>query len=98
MSTKAIANNVTIAETDSPEVVESNHYFPRESVTPDVLRKSPTQYTCPWKGECTYYDVTAGDKVFKDGAWSYESPKEAAAAIAGHVAFDRTQITIDQEG
>lgn len=76
-----------IADSDSTVVVEHNHYFPRESVVAELV-DSDTEYTCPWKGDAVYFDVVAGGETLKDGAWSYPEPKDAAAEIAGRIAFD----------
>ena len=45
---KAIFNGITIAQSDDTIVVEGNHYFPLESVDPDVLRTSRMKSLCPW--------------------------------------------------
>ena len=78
----------TLAESDATVVVEGNHYFPKDSVRPGVLAPGDRAYTCPWKGDATYYDVVTGDAVKKNAAWSYDDPKPAAQNIRGHVAFD----------
>ncbi|WP_413316815.1 DUF427 domain-containing protein [Agrococcus sp. 1P02AA] len=86
-------NDETIADSDDTAVVEGNHYFPRESVTAQLV-DSATEYTCPWKGDAAYFDVVVGGETLKDGAWSYPEPKEAAAQIAGRIAFDpRVSVT-----
>lgn len=87
MSIKAVVNDTVVAESDATEVVEGNHYFPRKTVNEGFLRSSPTTYTCPWKGACTYYNLEVNGTVVEDGAWSYIAPLEAAAQIAGHIAF-----------
>lgn len=43
---KAVHKGTILAESDHTEVVEHNHYFPREEVKMDYLTKSATQYTC----------------------------------------------------
>ena len=43
-----------IAESDRTVVVESNHYFPPDSVRKEFLRESRHRSTCPWKGEAHY--------------------------------------------
>ena len=50
-----------IAEASEADVIhiEGNVYFPPSAVVEGVLRESPTPYTCPWKGECQYFTVTA---------------------------------------
>ncbi len=84
---KATYNNVVIAESDKTVQIEGNEYFPPDAVQMDMLEKSPTPYTCPWKGVCQYYNVVVDGETLKDAAWSYPEPKEAAKEIAGHVAF-----------
>lgn len=93
---KAIWNDQVIAEADKDELIyiEQNWYFPPSSVNQDYLRKSPTPYTCPWKGECQYFDVGSGDNWSADNAWSYPSPLPTAIErvhedFANYVAFWR---------
>ena len=85
---KAVFNDVVLAESTNTEVVEKNQYFPREDVKMDHFKKSDKQYTCPWKGEATYYHIEANGELMENGAWSYEEPKEKAKQIAGHICFD----------
>lgn len=84
---KAVWKNKTIAESDKTVVVEGNHYFPMESVNKELLKKSSTHTTCPWKGEASYYNVEVDDEKLDDGAWYYPEPSEAAKKIKDHVAF-----------
>jgi uncharacterized protein (DUF427 family) len=84
---KAIWNGAVIAQSDETVVVESNHYFPRQSVGAEFLRPSSTHTTCAWKGVASYYDVVVGDKVNRDAAWYYPTPSDAAKQIAGRIAF-----------
>lgn len=98
---KAIWKDQVIAEADKDQLIfiESNWYFPPESVKKEYLRESPTPYTCPWKGECQYFDVGSGDDWSKDSAWSYPSPLPGALDIvkkdfSNYVAFWRdVQVT-----
>ena len=85
---KAIWNDVVLAESDTFETVEGNVYFPPESVQWDYLKPGDRQYTCPWKGKASYYDIVVGDKVKKNAAWNYPEPKEAAKQIKEYVAFE----------
>jgi uncharacterized protein (DUF427 family) len=77
---KAMWNDQVIAEADKDDLIyiEQNWYFPPASVRQDLLRKSPTPYTCPWKGKCQYFDVGEGDNWSKDNAWSYPDPLPSA--------------------
>ncbi|GAA1995311.1 DUF427 domain-containing protein [Nakamurella flavida] len=80
-------NGVVIAESDATEIVEGNHYFPADSVRQDVLVPSATTTVCPWKGTASYWTLSVDGEQNTDAAWFYPEPKEAAAQIAGHVAF-----------
>ncbi len=84
---KAVWNDTVIADSNDTVVVENNHYFPLDAVTPGVLTPSATTSVCPWKGTASYYSVTAGGKTNPDAAWYYPTPKDAAAQIKGRVAF-----------
>lgn len=84
---KATWNNTVLAESDNTVVVEGNHYFPQDSLRAEYFRESDTTYECPWKGHADYFDVVVGTDVNADAAWHYDTPKEAAAQIARHVAF-----------
>jgi uncharacterized protein (DUF427 family) len=86
---RAIWNGQVIAESDDTVVVEGNHYFPADSVRPDVLRPSSTHTVCPWKGTASYYSLEVDGATNADAAWYYPEPKEAAQHITGRVAFWR---------
>lgn len=80
-------NGAVIAESDTTEIVEGNHYFPANSIKTEYFRDSPRSSTCPWKGEASYYDVVVDGDVNAAAAWYYPTPKEAASNIRDHVAF-----------
>jgi uncharacterized protein (DUF427 family) len=84
---KATWNGTVIAESNDTLVVEGNHYFPLESVKPEILRPSSHQTTCPWKGLASYYSLEVDGQTNKDAAWFYTEPKDAAKEIKGRVAF-----------
>jgi uncharacterized protein (DUF427 family) len=84
---KAIWNGAVIAESDSTQVVEGNHYFPPESLNKDHLRDTDTTSTCPWKGVASYYDIVVEGQTNSGAAWYYPHPKPEASQIKDHVAF-----------
>ena len=86
---RASWKGAVLAESDDTVVVEGNHYFPADSLRREHFRESATHTVCPWKGTASYYDVVVGADVNRDAAWTYPSPKPAAANITGHVAFWR---------
>lgn len=91
---KARLGDTVIAEAAEDDLVriEGNWYFPPQSVSSQFLQDSDTPYTCPWKGECQYYDVTVDDTVLADRAWAYPTPYPTAidrvgTDFSGYVAF-----------
>jgi uncharacterized protein (DUF427 family) len=85
----AIWNGTVIAEAndDEVEIVENNVYFPLQSVKRELLRDSTHTTMCPWKGVASYYDVEVDGQRNQNAAWYYPTPKDAAKAIAGRIAF-----------
>lgn len=98
---KAIWKDTIIAEAKKEDLIyiEGNWYFPPSSVKQEYLSKSPTPYTCPWKGVCQYFNVGKDAVVSSDAAWSYPSPLPTAIDqvkkdFSDYVAFWRdVQVT-----
>lgn len=86
---QAIWNGKVIATSDDTVVVEGNHYFPADSVDPAVLVPSSKTTVCPWKGTANYHSIVVDGSENRDAAWYYSTPKDAAAEIAGRIAFWR---------
>lgn len=91
---KAILNGQVIAEANKEDLIyiERNWYFPPSNITEDLFRESDTPYTCPWKGDCQYFDVKDGDNWVADAAWSYPEPYPSAIQkvkkeFSGYIAF-----------
>lgn len=91
---KAVLGETTVAEADRDDLIsiEGNWYFPPSSVRWELLQESPTPYTCPWKGECQYFTVTADGRELADRAWSYPTPyasgvERVGKDFANYVAF-----------
>ncbi len=89
---RAIWNDVVVAESDRTVVVEGTHYFPPEAVKKELLVPSETTSVCPWKGTASYYSLEVGGQRNEDAAWFYPDPKDAAVQIKDHVAFWRGVI------
>ena len=84
---KAIWNGQVIAESDTTEVVEGNHYFPADSIKADCFEKSDHTSVCGWKGTANYYHVVVDGQQNDNAAWYYADPKPEAQNITNHVAF-----------
>jgi uncharacterized protein (DUF427 family) len=61
-------------------------YVPIDDVREDLIE--PTDHTthCPFKGDASYWTVTAGDRVEENVLWGYPEPVDGAPALAGYVA------------
>ena len=86
---KAIWNNTVIAESKETVIVETNHYFPINSIKSDYFKKNNSTSVCGWKGTAEYYDLVVDGKTNADAAWYYATPKDAAKNIEGRIAFWR---------
>ncbi len=80
---RAVIEETVLAETAHAVLLEGRTYFPSADVRKDLLVQGSRQYTCPWKGKATYWDIRAGGVVHRNAAWSYETPEDAAKDIAG---------------
>lgn len=87
MTMTASWNGREIARSDDTVVVEGNHYFPRASVSAEVLQPSATTTVCPWKGTAHYHTLAVDGAQNPDAAWYYPEPKDAAHAIRDRIAF-----------
>lgn len=76
-------NALELTGGDYPAII----YFPREDIAMEFLDASDKTTTCPWKGDASYFSIVTKSTVLKDAVWSYETPKEAVAAIKDHLAF-----------
>ena len=73
-------------------------YVPLADVDREMLRDSATTTYCPYKGEAGYYTLvpTEGTELV-DAVWTYRTPYDAVAEIAGHVAFypDKVEVSVE---
>ncbi|PPB81232.1 uncharacterized protein (DUF427 family) [Albidovulum inexpectatum] len=80
-----------LIEADLPPVI----YFPREDIAMAFLDRSDTVTFCPHKGSAVHFTVVGKSNRIEDAAWSYETPDQSVAAIAGHLAFYPDKVTIE---
>lgn len=99
---KAVWKDTVIAEAPKEDLIyiEGNWYFPPSAVKSEFLQKSPTPYTCPWKGVCQYFNVGQDSNWSQDNAWSYPEPMPSAIQkvkkdFSNYVAFWR-DVTVTE--
>ena len=95
------AGGAVIGEaSDALELSEGGHppviYFPRADIAMAFLERSPRLSHCPLKGEAIHYGIVTKSGTLADAAWSYETPNDRAARIAGHLAFYPGKVTVEQ--
>jgi uncharacterized protein (DUF427 family) len=74
---------LTLREAGYPPV----SYIPRADVNMALLARSDHTTYCPYKGDCSYYDIPVGGERSVNAVWTYEIPFPAVAEIEGHLAF-----------
>jgi uncharacterized protein (DUF427 family) len=98
--TVRVNGEVVADTTDAVTLQESTYaavqYIPLADVVPTALQRSDTTSYCPFKGDASYYHVTAGGDTVEDVIWTYEQPYAAVSDIAGRVAFypDKAEVVI----
>lgn len=101
---RVIFNGVPVADSARAKVLTEArlppvHYFPRMDVRMDLLRPTRHRTYCPFRGNASYWTLTAGERSAENAVWSYEEPYEEASAIKGHIAFQRERMdAIVEEG
>jgi len=93
---KVIADStrtLTLREVGYPPV----NYIPRADV--DMAALTPTAHAshCPYKGDASYFSISANGKTADNAVWSYEVPYPAMAAIKGHLAFYLNRVDTIEE-
>ena len=96
-------NGVKVAESDQPVLLEetglpTRYYLPREDVRTDVLRRTSSETTCPFKGQASYWSVEVGDEVYEDIVWSYGTPIPDAEGITGLLCFYNERVDLNVDG
>ena len=81
-------NGTVLAESNSTEVVEGNHYFPADSIKREFFKDSADEFGLPVEGHrprTTRSMSTANKTPTPRG--TIRRPKDAAKNISGYVAF-----------
>lgn len=86
---------IRVLETASPPTF----YLPTSDIEMPLLIQSPGASYCEWKGNATYWSLTAGDDSISNVGWSYESPNPKFESIQGYLSFypAKVQCLVDGE-
>lgn len=94
---RILFNGETIADSRRTyRVLETSHppvyYIPPEDIQMAFLQPSPGQSNCEWKGVASYHELTVGDRVVQNVAWSYPEPSAAFVPITNYLAFYPSKV------
>jgi len=98
--TVRLGDRVVADTTAALELRESTYpaaqYIPLADVDQSLLSDSETTTYCPFKGDASYYSLKTSDGELTDVIWTYRTPYDAVAPIAGHVSFypDKVDISV----
>lgn len=72
-------------------------YLPLDDIAEGLLRASEKSTHCPYKGDASYFSVSAGERAIEDAAFSYAEPFDDAIRVSGMVSFlhDEIEVEID---
>lgn len=73
----------TLKEANYPAV----HYFPRGDADMSAFVRTDHHTHCPYKGDASYFTLTADGDHAVNAVWSYEAPYPAMAEIKDYLAF-----------
>ncbi len=95
--------DVTIADsTRTIRVLETSQppafYIPRDDVDLDLLQPALGRSFCEWKGEASYFDVVTDVRRIDQSCWTYETPDDRFADIAGYLAFYAQKLDCSVDG
>jgi uncharacterized protein (DUF427 family) len=74
------------------------NYIPRADVDMAALSRTEHHTHCPYKGDASYFTVSAAGRSADNAVWSYEQPFPAMAQIKEHVAFYPDRVDGIEEG
>ncbi len=68
------------------------HYVPARDVRLELLHPTEHHTYCPFKGDCSYWTIEAGDRRAENAVWAYQKPYDEAQGLAGHYAFYNSRV------
>ncbi|MBS0247310.1 MAG: DUF427 domain-containing protein [Proteobacteria bacterium] len=63
------------------------YYVPRADADMALLTRTAHGTHCPYKGDASYFTISADGRCADNAVWSYETPYPAVAEIKDHLAF-----------
>jgi uncharacterized protein (DUF427 family) len=67
-------------------------FIPRADVDMSALTRTAHAGHCPYKGDASYFTISAPGRTAENAAWSYEQPFPAMQEIGGYLAFYQKRV------
>ena len=91
-----VAGKIVAESTQALQLEEKGYppvyYLPRRDADMSLLVRTTHCTYCPYKGDCTYYNIRIDGTKSEYAVWTYENPYEAVAAIKDYLAFYPTRV------
>ena len=71
---------------------KSVFYIPRADAKMALLERTAHATHCPYKGDASYFTITANGRASENAVWSYETPFPHMAQIEGYLAFYPSRV------
>ncbi len=96
-------DGLVVADSQQPRILfetglPPRYYLPLSDVRLDLLRPSPTESHCPYKGTASYWSVEVDGALHPDLAWIYRTPLPESQKIAGLVCFFDEKVDVQIDG
>ena len=92
------AGEIVADTTSALELREASYrpviYVPRADADLQFYERSDHRTHCPFKGDASYFHLTASGKRADNAVWSYEAPFDGVKEIAGYVAFYPDKVSV----
>ncbi len=93
--------DTVIADTDHAlELREASYpavlYIPRDGAKMAHYAKTAHSTHCPYKGDASYFTLSANGRTAPNAVWSYEAPFPAMEQIKDHLAFYPQHVSIER--
>jgi uncharacterized protein (DUF427 family) len=72
-------------------------YIPRADADMSMLKPTTHATHCPYKGDASYFTITADGRSADNAVWSYQQPFPAMAEIKDHLAFYPDRVDAIEE-
>ena len=72
-------------------------YSPRADADMSLLTSTDNRTHCPYKGDASYFSITADGRSAENAVWSYELPFPAMAEIKEYLAFYPNRVDAIEE-